>query len=189
MRGRIPDRVVEQADGADPCTIPEMGSHSVRSRPMHRVWSALLLLAVLLAVSLALAVAVVPAVVGGSTLTVLSGSMEPTLPVGSVVVVRPRPPAEIAVGDVITFLARDPASDATRVVTHRVVEVLPGPEFRTRGDANPDPDPGLVAAADVRGVRWYSVPWVGGLLTPIGLLVGGGLVLLAVGIGLLVPRR
>jgi signal peptidase len=170
-----------------------MASHSVPTRPLRRVWSASLLLVVLLAVGLALAVAVVPAVVGGSTLTVLSGSMEPTLPVGSVVVVRPRPPAEIAVGDVVTFLARDPASDATRVVTHRVVEVLPGPGFRTRGDANPDPDPGVVAAADVRGVQWYTVPWVGGatdaVRTPVGLLVGGGVLLLAVGIGLLVPRR
>lgn len=170
-----------------------MASPSLRSRPLRRAGSALLLLVVLLAVGLALAVAVLPAVVGGSTLTVLSGSMEPTLPVGSVVVVRPRPPAEIGAGDVVTFLARDPASDATRVVTHRVVEVLPGPEFRTRGDANPDPDPGVVAATDVRGVQWYSVPWVGGAMeavrTPAGLIVVGGVLLLVVGIGLLVPRR
>ncbi|MBC8091842.1 MAG: signal peptidase I, partial [Pseudonocardia sp.] len=137
-----------------------MAATPTRSAPMRRVRSALLLLVVLLALLLALAVAVVPAAVGGSTLTVLSGSMEPTLPVGSVVVVRPRPPAEIGTGDVITFLARDPGSDATRVVTHRVVEVLPGPEFRTRGDANPDPDPGLVAAAGGRGGRGCSRPGV-----------------------------
>ena len=50
--------------------------------------------------------------------------MEPALPVGSVVVVRPRPVAEIGTGDVVTFLARDSASGESRVVTHRVVEVL-----------------------------------------------------------------
>lgn len=159
----------------------------------RRLWSALLTLLVLAAVALALAVAVVPAVAGGSTLTVLSGSMEPTLPVGSVVVVRPQPVEGIAAGDIVTFLARDPGSDATRVVTHRVVEVLPGPEFRTRGDANPDPDPGLVAPADVRGVEWYAVPWVGSAMefvrTPTGLLVGGGALLLLIGAGLLLPRR
>lgn len=153
----------------------------------------MLTLLVLAAVALALAVAVVPAVAGASVLTVLSGSMEPTLPVGSVAVVRPRPVETVAVGDVVTFVARDPASDATRVVTHRVVEVLPGPGFRTRGDANPDPDPGVVAVGDVRGVLWYSVPWVGRGMelarTPAGLVVVGGGVLLLVGAGLLVPRR
>ncbi|QJY46346.1 signal peptidase I [Pseudonocardia broussonetiae] len=157
----------------------------------RRAWSALLALFVVAAVALALAVAAVPAVAGASTLTVLSGSMEPTLPVGSVVVVRPRPAGEVGVGDVVTFLARDPGSAETRVVTHRVVEVLDGPAFRTRGDANPDPDPGVVAAADLRGVEWYVVPWVGGamaaLRTPVGLLVGGGVLLLLLGAGLLLP--
>jgi signal peptidase I len=160
--------------------------------PLRRAGAVLLGLLILAAVAVALAVAVVPAAVGGSALTVLSGSMEPALPVGSVVVVRPRPAADIVVGDVITFLARDPQSPATRVVTHRVTAVEPGPAFRTRGDANPDPDPGLTAAADVRGVEWYSVPWVGALgervRTPGALIAGGGVLLLA-GVGLLLRRR
>lgn len=166
--------------------------HQVRKAgPGRRAVSALLLLVVLAAVALAAAVAVVPALVGGSTFTVLSGSMEPTLGVGSVVVVRPRPAAEIAAGDIITFTARDPGSAATRVVTHRVIAVEPGPVFRTRGDANPAPDPGVTTAADVRGVEWYSVPWVGSLAervrTPGALIAGGG-VLLLVGAVVLLRR-
>jgi signal peptidase I len=162
-----------------------------RSHPLRKVGSALLGLLVLAAIGLALAVAVVPALAGGSTLTVRSGSMEPALGVGSVVVVRPRPVADIAVGDVTTFLARDPGSADTRVVTHRVIAVEPGPAFRTRGDANPDPDPGLTAAADVQGVEWYSVPWFGTLgeqvRTPAVLIAGG--VLLLAGALVLLRRR
>jgi signal peptidase len=150
-------------------------------------------LAMLGAVGLALAVAVVPAVVGGTALTVLSPSMREVLAPGDVAVIRPRPVELIAVGDVITFLGRDPMSSSTRVVTHRVVEVLPGPAFRTRGDANDDPDAGVVAVADVRGVMWYRVPWVGGLaqelMTPAGAVVAAGAVVLVLGTALLVGVR
>jgi signal peptidase I len=139
----------------------------------------------LIAVGLAVALAGLPAVVHGSALTVLSPSMVPTFAPGDVVVIRPRPVAEIAVGDVITFLARDPRTGSSRVVTHRVVGVDPGPAFHTRGDANEDPDPEVTAAADVHGVLWYTVPWVGGLaerlVTPAGAVIGLGVLALLVG--------
>lgn len=160
---------------------------------VRRIVGAVVTVAVLLAVAVALAVAVIPAVAGAQTYTVLSPSMVPTLRPGTVAVVRPRPAEQIAVGDVVTFTARDPATGDTRVVTHRVVGVEPGPAFRTRGDANADPDPGVVAAADVHGVLWYAVPQVGSLAealrSPTGLLLGGGAVLLLVGVALLAPRR
>ncbi len=163
-----------------------------RAHPVRRVATVVLLLAVVVAVGAVVAVVAVPAAFGASTLSVLSGSMEPALPVGSVVVVRPRPVAEIGVGDVITFVDRAEPSGEARIVTHRVVAIEPGPAFRTRGDANPDPDPGLVAPADVQGVEWYAVPWLGlardRLVTPGGLILAGGLVLLLVGAHLLLPR-
>ncbi len=147
----------------------------------------------LVAVGLAVAVALVPAVVGGTALTVLSPSMRETLAPGDVVVIRPRAVGQIVDGDVITFLARDPMSSSTRVVTHRVIEVLPGPAFRTQGDANEDPDAGVVAAADVRGVMWYRVPYVGGvaekLMTPAGAVAGAGAVVLVLGGALLLGSR
>lgn len=77
------------------------------------------------------------------TLTVLSGSMRPTIPPGSVVVVTPLPPSDIRPGDVITY--RIPVDDR-RVISHRVVEVVESgdhPVVRTRGDANAAPDPWL----------------------------------------------
>ncbi|MCO1661151.1 signal peptidase I [Pseudonocardia humida] len=173
------------------------GSHRTtersRSGAPGRVLRWVVALAMLGAVGLAVAVALVPAVAGGTALTVLSPSMRGTLAPGDVVVIRPRPVEGIAAGDVITFLARDPMSSSTRVVTHRVVEVQPGPSFRTRGDANQDADPGVVAAADVRGVMWYRVPWVGGvavkLMTPAGAVTGAGAVVLVLGVVLLLGAR
>ena len=73
--------------------------------------------------------------------TVLSGSMGPGMPAGSVAVLVPVDPADLRVGDVITY--RTPTADR-HVVTHRVVDVVePGsrPALRTQGDANASADP------------------------------------------------
>jgi signal peptidase len=167
-------------------------SSSGRRHPVRRLGAWIAGAALLTIVIAALAVAVIPAIAGAIPLTVLSGSMEPTLHVGSTVVVRPQPVATIRAGDIITFTDREPGTGATRTVTHRVVEVLPGPTFRTQGDANNGPDVRTVAAADVHGVYWYDVPLVGlvkdRLISPFGALLGLGVVLLGVAIHLLVPQ-
>jgi signal peptidase I len=169
------------------------GIHHAARHPVRRIGDGLLLFGVLVALSAAFLVTILPALAGASALTVRSTSMQPALPVGSVVVIRPRPVEKIAIGDVITFVDRDPASAGTRVVTHRVVDVAAGPAFRTKGDANLDSDLGLVAAADVKGVEWYTVPWVGWLAERItswvGLLVVGSALLLVIGAHLLLPRH
>jgi len=167
-------------------------SASGKPHPVRRLATWLAGVALLAIVAAALAVAVIPAIAGATPLTVLTGSMEPTLPVGSTVVVRPQSPTTIRVGDIITFTDREPGTGATRTVTHRVVEVLPGPTFRTQGDANNGPDVRTVAAADVHGVYWYDVPLVGllkdRLISPFGALLALGVVLLGVAMHLLVPQ-
>ena len=73
--------------------------------------------------------------------TVLSASMRPTMPEGSMVLITPMAARDVRVGDVVTY--QIPVEDR-RVVTHRVVEVLEGgdqPVIRTQGDANDTPDP------------------------------------------------
>lgn len=77
-----------------------------------------------------------PYVFGSRSLTVLSGSMEPALHVGDVVVVEKVLPLDVRVGDIVTF--RDPA-DASRLITHRVRGIdVDGRNvgFVTKGDAN-----------------------------------------------------
>lgn len=85
------------------------------------------------------------------TLTVLSASMRPTLPPGSVVVVTPMPIADIRPGDIIVFNA--PVADA-HVVTHRVTDVVGPGAVRTRGDANNAPDPWV---AQLKGTTTWKV--------------------------------
>jgi|SRR5687768_11208175 len=92
------------------------------------------------ALLLLLAVGIGPRTGRYQTVTVLSGSMRPTMSEGSVIVTTPMPASEVRVGDVITY--RIPVEDR-RIVTHRVVEIVRGgehPLVRTQGDANKDPD-------------------------------------------------
>lgn len=110
-----------------------------------------------------LACVVIPRVAGATPYAVQTGSMRPTLPPGTLVVVRPVPPQDVGVGSVITYQLE---SGRPQVTTHRVVEIginnVSGERtFRTRGDANEAVDPEAVRAVQVRGEVWYAVPFVG----------------------------
>ena len=109
-------------------------------------------------------VIVVPAVSGSTPYTILTSSMEPGLPPGTLVIVKPIDPHDIRIGTVVTYQLE---SGSPVVVTHRVVEIqapsLPGadPSFITQGDANAAPDAEPVKSVQVRGALWYSVPLIG----------------------------
>lgn len=113
---------------------------------------------------LASVVVVVPAVSGSTPYTILTSSMEPGLPPGTLVIVKPIEPTDIRIGTVITYQLD---SGEPEVVTHRVVEIqspnLPGgdPSFITKGDANSAPDAQPVMTVQLRGAVWYSVPLIG----------------------------
>lgn len=97
--------------------------------------------------------------------TVLTGSMRPTMPEGSVIVITPVAVSQLRVDDVITY--RIPVEDR-RIVTHRIVEIVePGtePVVRTKGDANNAPDPWVARLKGDQAWRAeLSVPKVGYLL-------------------------
>lgn len=105
---------------------------------------------------------VVPRIAGATPYTVLTSSMEPTLPPGTLIVVRPVDPDSLVVGDVVTVQLE---SGESQTVTHRIVEIgydLTGiPSFVTQGDANPDPDSETRQAEQIRGKLWYSIPLLG----------------------------
>lgn len=79
--------------------------------------------------------------------SVVSGSMEPEIPVGSLLYIREEAAEEMVKGDVIAFYG---ALDSASIITHRVVEnrVLMG-ELITKGDAN--------AAEDLRPIPYENV--------------------------------
>ena len=99
----------------------------------------------------------VPKLLGWQNLAVLSGSMEPNIPVGSMIIVKDVNPKELETGDVITFRV----SDST-LVTHRVVENNKDTqEIVTKGDANEDNDGNPVSYANVVGELFISIPLLG----------------------------
>lgn len=113
-------------------------------------------------VALLVAMIGLPQVTGATPYTVLTGSMRPTMPPGSLVVTKPIEAGELKVGDAITYQIR---SGEPEVVTHRIIslaQTLGGETlFTTQGDANPHPDEKPVKAAQIRGVVWYSIPFAG----------------------------
>jgi signal peptidase I len=115
--------------------------------------------AVLLALVLALAAfSVLGPLVGWRVDAVVSGSMEPAIHTGSVVISRPVAAGEIATGDIIVFRALR----GEAVTAHRVVAVTrePAPSFVTKGDANDGPDPNPVAPGQVAGVVILELPYL-----------------------------
>lgn len=135
-------------------------------RTLDVAWSASLLVAVLVIASIHL----LP-LAGTEVFAVRSGSMAPAIPVGSAIVVSRMPAAAIEVGSVVTI-----QTDNGAVFTHRVVEVDDSESdtwLRTKGDANPAPDPGPVPSSRVVGVVQFWIPVAGYLLallsTPTGI--------------------
>lgn len=111
-------------------------------------------------------------------LTLLSASMQPSLPVGSVVVERPESAAAVRIGQVITFERPD-----TLLVTHRVYSIQAKDSellVSTKGDNNPTPDTWIVHISRSQTV-WHvaiGTPFVGYVLQPLHHLGGPGLLLI-----------
>jgi signal peptidase I len=102
-----------------------------------------------------------PPLVGHDALTVLSGSMEPTLGVGSVVLDKRISPLEARVGDVVTFPS---PANRKRLITHRLQRVRARGSTAymvTKGDANDTPERWSVPVAGHLGRVAYHVPKVG----------------------------
>ena len=96
--------------------------------------------------------------VGLTPYVVLSGSMEPTYPTGSLIYVRDVEPTEVEVGDPITFVLNEELT----VATHRVVEVNETDGwFRTKGDANDAPDGSPVLFENLIGEPVFCIPKLG----------------------------
>jgi signal peptidase I len=100
-------------------------------------------------------------VAGYKPVEVYSGSMVPTLRVGSIAFDRPVAGNSVRVGDVITF--QDPYARG-RLVTHRVIRIFHtknGLAYRTKGDANAARDPWTIKLPERVGRVSFSVPFVG----------------------------
>ena len=101
-----------------------------------------------------------PQIFGYSAFRVMTGSMEPELPVDSFIVVKTVDPKELQVGDVISFYSKDEQISGM-VNTHRIVEIgenESGRYFSTKGDANHVVDEQPVLESEIIGkVVWSSL--------------------------------
>jgi signal peptidase len=129
---------------------------------------------VVAAAALILAVAL-PLAFGDRPHTVLTGSMEPTISAGDVVIDARISPLDARVGDVVTF--RDP-EDQSRLITHRVKRTRRSGShlwFVTQGDANNTTEHWRIAADGELGRVVYAIPWIGHVAvlthTPWGLVL------------------
>lgn len=130
-----------------------------------------------------------PSIAGYRFFYIRSGSMEPAVKMGSLVVVQPLEAEDVRQGDVITYRSENGGS----LTTHRVDHLTSGgeglPFFYTRGDANTIPDPQPVQPRQLVGRVALTVPYLGYLLgyihTREGLAILFGLAVLIVVSGLI----
>lgn len=158
-------------------------------KAFRRIWSVITTIVVILIVFLAIALVGVR-VFGLTPYTVLSGSMEPTYHVGSLIYVKEVEPSEVEVGDPITFVV----NEDLLVATHRVVEIdvqtsrqqtivdengeamvdaegnpiyeevpldEPAYYFTTKGDANDAVDGAQVYYKNLLGEPVFTIPYLG----------------------------
>lgn len=156
---------------------------------MRKLWGFISTMLVIIMVLLAILLVGVR-LVGLTPYAVLSGSMEPTYHVGSLIYVQETDPADITVGTPITFVV----NEDLLVATHRVVDIIEVTErevpvvdesgaalldengeevtqteildepvlfFQTKGDANDDVDGSPVHFKNVVGTPVFSIPYLG----------------------------
>jgi signal peptidase I len=126
---------------------------------LARGGSGLLLVAL---VALVAALAVVPSLAGYDIYVIDGGSMEPSIPRGSLAYDRTVPVEDLRNGDVITYVP--PAG--SRPVTHRIMAIRSDeqgrPVFRTKGDANERPDARMVTLDRPVQARYsFHIPYLG----------------------------
>ena len=141
--------------------IVKKGEKQNMNKTIKTIWNAITTVIVIFVVIIAVLLVGVR-LVGIRPYTVLSGSMEPTYHVGSLIYVKNVDPFDLKAGDVITYML-----DEDTLSTHRIVEVVPDEEdstvvrFMTKGDANDAVDGSLVHYKNVVGKPIFSIPKLG----------------------------
>lgn len=104
---------------------------------------------------------------------VLSGSMEPSLSVGDIIIAKNVEEEQIKVNDIVTYIDGNGTT-----VTHRIIDIIikDGKKYyQTKGDNNNSTDVGLISFENIRGQYSLKINKAGqiinGFMTPAGLIV------------------
>ena len=125
---------------------------------------------IVLALAVLAGLLIIPKLMWYEEMAVLTGSMEPKYPVGTLIFVKEADPNTLEVGDVITYHL-----DSNTVVTHRIVEIdKEGQTVTTKGDANNANDGNPVPYSEIVGKEHFKIPYLGyvsmNIKTPKGIL-------------------
>ncbi|CAN2212257.1 sigpep_I_arch, signal peptidase I [Candidatus Nanopelagicaceae bacterium] len=110
---------------------------------------------------------------------VLTGSMEPVIKAGDIVLLAPTPRTQPELGDIAAYTARRFSGETVGIFTHRIIGGDPVNGWLMKGDANPSPDVQKPKSEDINGVVFFVIPWIGKLMTPKMLMI-----LIPVGVGI-----
>ncbi len=145
-------------------------------KTLKKVYSVVINVLIVLVAVLAIALVGVR-LFGLTPYAVISGSMEPEYPVGSVIYIQNISADELKVDDSITY-------DCSGVtVTHRIVDIVNDPQtglcFKTKGDANNIADDGYVMPSQIIGKALFGIPIIGyiayAIQTPVGMITAVGI--------------
>lgn len=161
---------------------PQKGRHRRRISPWARIEDGILSILAVLGV-ICIAATIAAFALNISLIMFKTGSMSPTIPTGSLAVVRQIPASDIRVGDVTTV----DRGEGQLPVTHRVTSITPigggAYSIEMQGDANDSPDARPYEVTEVKKVLWHvpglayvvstvSQPiWMAGITVAASLLV------------------
>jgi signal peptidase len=123
--------------------------------------------------------------VGWRAVVITTGSMQPVLRPGDLVLYDPDGADRAHAGQIAVFA--DPL-DPARLITHRLITQVEGGAWRTKGDANPVPDPAPLPPGLIRGTGRLVIPYLGlphlwhleGRMEPLALATAGTLLAIAI---------
>lgn len=100
----------------------------------------------------------IPSLFGYKAFAIVSGSMEPTLKIGDLIIIKEAKQTEIKEQDIISF------SEKNSIITHRVVKIIEesGQKlYQTKGDNNNSNDDKMPTYNEIEGVYKFRVPFIG----------------------------
>lgn len=102
-----------------------------------------------------------PSFFGIKAYVIVSGSMQPELNIGDIVIVKKQKSDKIQVGDIISF------REGETIITHRIIEINEKDgekQFITKGDYNNAKDSNAVKYESVEGVCINKIPYLGNIV-------------------------
>jgi signal peptidase I len=102
---------------------------------------------------------------------VLTGSMSPAINPGDIVLLASPSRIEPEVGEIATYIARRFSGEEVGLFTHRIIGGDANNGFTMKGDANPTPDTQRPKIADIEGVVFFVIPFLGYLFSARTLMI------------------